>query len=63
MMAAKPRYATKAAIARLVQSVRDAGIDVDSRTIEASPDGTVRFEPAKLSAATASNFDSWEAKL
>ena len=55
----KPRYASKAALARLVNAGRAAGLDVQG--VELAPDGTVRLLPAARAAAT--DFDRWEHAL
>lgn len=40
-----PRYATKAAVARRVECVREIGLDVAKRAVEFLPDAGIRFVP------------------
>lgn len=56
----RARYATKAVIARLVDSARAAGLDASA--IEVSPDGTVRLLPA-AAVTPATEWDRWQDRL
>ncbi len=52
----RPRYATKALIARMIDAAKSAGLDV--RGVELSPDGTVRLYDASQVATSA--YDRWK---
>ena len=52
-----PRYATKAAVLRLVQLVREIGLDVDECAVEFRPDGGVRFMP--VASRKMGEVDTW----
>lgn len=52
-----PRYATKAIVARLVQCMRETGLDVEKCAVEFLPNGGVRFEPA--AARPTGEVDTW----
>ena len=52
-----PRYATKAAVARLVELVRELGLDVEKCAVEFRPDGGVRFMPG--TARSTGEVDTW----
>ena len=55
-----PRYARKAEIARVVETVRQCGISIGSVSI--SPDGTISISQARLPPATpGKEFDRLEA--
>lgn len=56
---ARPRYATKAAIARAVAAARACGIMPAG--VELGPDGTIRILPPTAKPADA--FAAWEDKL
>ncbi len=51
-----PRYASKAAVASLVQRIREIGLDANKCAVEFFPDGSVRFMPV---AARIGEVDTW----
>lgn len=52
-----PRAPSKAVVARLVECVREIGLDVNTCAVEFRPDGGVRFMPR--SARPAEEVDTW----
>lgn len=60
MTAARPRYATKAAIARAVAAWRAVG--KEPAAIELAPDGTIRLSLAPKTAPRDA-FEEWQDRL
>lgn len=52
-----PRYASKAAVARLARSMREIGLDVEKCAVEFLPNGGIRFLPG---AAQVGEVDTWD---
>jgi len=52
------RYPTKAALTRLVNNVRAAGLNVDQFIIEVAFDGEIRFVPTAIAKPTIAE-DTW----